>query len=106
MIATQASPIAMGRSAAFHQSATDTLADDACTRIHQYQQQLRAQLLAAAAADNAPRSWTPWLHLSVAPAWSGAGAVARTVESWLRHLPGITTGFADRQLAPLGSVAR
>ena len=106
MIATQASPIAMGRSAAFHQSATDALAGDPCARLHQYQQQLRAQLLAAAAAENSSRSWAPSLHLSIAPAWSGAGAVARTVESWLRHLPGVATGFADRQLAPLGSVAR
>ena len=65
----------------------DARTDDACTRLHLYQQQLRAELLAAA-DDKATRSSSLWSWL---PTFSPGQAFAalRTVGSRVRALTGV-----------------
>ena len=59
---------------------------DACTRIHSYQQQLRAELLAAASEDETRYS-ASWRFLSATFGWPGqAVAALQAVESRVRAL--------------------
>ena len=77
-------------------------ADDACTRIHLYQQQLRAELLAAAANEaTRPSTWRQWLaQPSVQPRL--AITLAHGFESQVRALIGASTSYAHHQVAALG----
>ena len=67
-------------------STLDARTDDACTRLHLYQQQLRAELLAAA-ADKATRSSSLWSWLPTASPGQ-AFAALRTIESRVKALTG------------------
>jgi hypothetical protein len=65
--------------------------DDACSRIHRYQQQLRAELLAAA-SDDAARPAARWSWLCTSP--------VRAIESRVRGL--VNVGYAGRQTTSRG----
>lgn len=65
--------------------------DDACSRLHQYQQQLRAELLAAA-SDDAARPAARWSWLCTSP--------VRAIESRVRGL--VNAGDAGRRTTSRG----
>jgi hypothetical protein len=65
--------------------------DDACSRLHQYQQQLRAELLAAASNDGA-RPAARWSWLCTSP--------VRAIESRVRGL--VNAGYAGRETTSRG----
>ena len=70
--------------------------DDACRRIHLYQQQLRADLLSAASGEaarmSARRGW-----LSISPIRPGHAVTAlRAIESRVKALTDAGTGYAYR----------
>jgi hypothetical protein len=67
--------------------------DDACSRIHRYQQQLRAELLAAA-TDVAGRPAARWQWLCTSP--------MRAIERRVRGLIHASASYADRQSTSLG----
>jgi hypothetical protein len=78
------------------------LADDSCTRIQLYQQQLRAELLSAV-ADEAARSasWRRWLDLPAIQPRIAIAAV-RGIERRLRLLFDAGVSHTHRQTAALG----
>jgi hypothetical protein len=81
-------------------------ANDPDTRIHLYQQQLRAELLGAASAS-ASRPWARWPGLLKTASTLGLPiAPVRAIESLVKGLTEAGVGFTYRRSASLGTGAR
>jgi len=95
MIHDQSSPTPMEHSAPDVLATLAERTDDACSRIYQYQQQLRVDLLAAA-SDEATRPAARWFWLCTSS--------VRAIETRVRGLTESGASFAHRQAASLGLV--
>jgi hypothetical protein len=80
--------------------------DNPLVLLHQYQQQLRAELLAAA-ADESAGSGAWWRRTRTPPAAvGGVGVAARAIQSQVAALTHAVSYFTSRQVVPVGHVAR
>ena len=91
MIHDQSGPTPMQHAAPDVRAKLAGRTDDACSRLHRYQQQLRAELLAAASHD-AARPAARWSRLCTSP--------VRAIESRVRRL--VNAGYAGRQTTSRG----
>src|SRR5687768_13284428 len=80
--------------------------DDPCARIHLYQQQLRAELLAAAGAERAHRAAVRWPSLRMSPVRPGvAGDAVRAFERAVSSLTEAGISYVWRPAMSLVSVS-
>lgn len=91
MIHEHSGPAPMQHAAPDLQPTLAERTDDACSRLHQYQQQLRAELLAAA-SDGAAGPAARWSWLRTSP--------VRAIESRVKGL--VNAGYAGRQTTSRG----